>query len=189
MKAESFGFSVDKTIYYPRLKNDNKKRILFYARPTTERRAFELGLLALNDIHEKDKDIEIVFVGYDVSNYIIPFEHKNMGLLSGRELGEVYSQCDICIVISLSNLSLLPLEIMACNSVCATGAGPNNEWLLNVHNCILFQNNPIDISEKILYYLSDRDRLNDLRDEGIKLVENTSWEREAEKIKEIILAN
>ena len=48
METYPLGFSFDKSIYRPmplNKKNDGIKRIFFYARPPTGRRAFELGLL------------------------------------------------------------------------------------------------------------------------------------------------
>ena len=182
MEADSFSFAVDKNIYYHRNKRDNKRRILFYARPTTERRAFELGLLALNEIHKISNDIEIVLAGYDVSNMVIPFEYKNLGLLSPEQLADAYSQSDVCIVLSLSNLSLLPLEIMACNSVCATGYGENNEWLVNEDNAILFKNEPRDIADKVLMHLDDPEKMKSLRLNGMTTAATTSWEAEAKKV-------
>ena len=187
MKTQSFSFSYDKEVYAPKEKRDNKKRIFFYARPTTDRRAFELGLLALNEIHKKDSDIEIVFAGFDVSNYIIPFKHINAGLLTGSELADYYSQSDICIIMSLSNLSLLPLEIMACNSVVATGKGENNEWLVNNENAILFKNEPNDIAEKVLHYLNKPEELNRIRENGLKCAKETDWLKEASKIRDLII--
>ncbi len=77
MQCESFGFSYDKDLYtFRKREADGVKRVFFYARPPTERRGFELGMMALNKLCEKYPETEIVFAGWDISNYEIPFKHK-----------------------------------------------------------------------------------------------------------------
>lgn len=187
MTTESFGFSYDKDMYKAKEKRDNVQRLFFYARPVTPRRAFELGLLALNEIYKKKPNIEVIFAGWDVSQYKIPFIHLNAGSAKIEELSDLYAQCDICIVMSTSNLSLLPLEVMASNSVVATSRGANNEWLLTEDNAILFENDPLDIAEKVLYYLDNPDELKEKRENGLKCALATSWEKEARKVYDFIM--
>ncbi len=187
MKALSFGFSCDKTVYRPRERVDSTRRIFFYARPVTSRRAFELGIIALNEVHMRHPDIEVVFAGWDISNYIIPFKHKDMGTVQPEDLAEAFSQSDICLVMSATNLSLMPLEIMASGSVCATSYGYNNEWLLNEENAILFKNDPMDIANKINYYLDNPNLLDQKKVNGMKLAASTDWEKEARKVYDFII--
>lgn len=187
MKTESFGFSYDRDMYSPKEKHDDVQRLFFYARPVTPRRAFELGLLALNEIYKRKPNIEVVFAGWDISNYKIPFTHLNTGCARIEELSELYAQCDVCIVMSTSNLSLLPLEVMASNSVIATSYGANNEWLLNEENSILFENDPKDIADKVLYYLDNPSELEKKRKAGLKLAFETNWEKEARKVYDFIM--
>ena len=77
MQADSFHFSYDDKVYQPKEKPDNEKRVFFYARPVTPRRDFELGMLALNELCRRMPEIEVVFAGWDVSGYEIPFKHRN----------------------------------------------------------------------------------------------------------------
>lgn len=187
METESFGFSYDREIYKPVERTDFKQRIFFYARPATPWRACELGLLALNEVYKRKPDIEVWFAGGDISNFDIPFEHKNMGSVRVEELSEIYAQCDICLVLSTSNLSLLPLEIMASNGVVATSYGANNEWLLNEDNAVLFENDPVIIADKLIYCLDHPQMLEEKRKKGLEFVKNTSWEAEGTKVYEILL--
>ena len=187
MDTASFGFSFDKDIYVPHEKKDDVERIFFYARPVTSRRAFELGLLALNEIYKKRPNIEVIFAGWDISNYEIPFKHENIGTAKLEELSEIYANCDICLVMSTSNLSLLPLEVMASNSVVATSYGANNEWLLNEENSILFENDPIDISNKIIHYLDNPELIQQMRQKGLEFAKETDWEKEARKVYNFIV--
>lgn len=187
MKADSFGFSYDKELYHPIPKKDNVKRVFFYARPVTPRRDFELGLLALNELAKRIPDIEIVFAGWDVSNYNIPFKHRNEKIVSIENLSQLYSQCDMCLIISNTNLSLLPLEVMASNSVAVCSKGENSTWLVNEENSILVDYDPIQIAETIEYYLNHPKELDKIRVKGLEFAQKTSWDVEGAKVKRAIL--
>lgn len=187
MKTESVGFSYDRTLYQPVEKRDDKKRIFFYARPVTPRRSFEMGLLALIELYRRIPEIEVIFAGWDVGNYEIPFIHLNGGCVKLSELSEVYGQCDMCLVLSCTNLSLLPLEVMASNSVVVSNKGSNNEWLLNSENSILTENDPIDIADKMEYYLNDRDKLDAIRKKGLEFAHTTNWEAYGDKMKDFVI--
>src|SRR3569833_1941473 len=89
MQTKSYDFAVDKNLY--RYQNDGKrKEIFFYARPVTSRRGFELGIMALQLFHQKRPDYTITLAGWDVSDYAIPFPHKNLKTLSLNELSAIY---------------------------------------------------------------------------------------------------
>ncbi len=186
MPCQSFRFSYDKDLYHPIEKRDDKKRIMFYARPVTPRRAFELGMLALFELHQRIPDIEVVFAGWDVSNYYIPFNHVNAGSVALDKLADMYAQCDICLVMSLTNLSLLPLEVMASNSVIATQAGENNAWMVDEGNAIIIDGDPINIAATLQRYLEDPQKLRELREAGLKYAASTNWDDETEKVYQFV---
>ncbi|MBO4862964.1 MAG: glycosyltransferase family 4 protein [Eubacterium sp.] len=182
MKTESFGFSYDKELYTPKEKRDDVKRLFFYARPVTPRRAFELGLLALTEVSKRVPDVEVVFAGWDVGGYKIPFKHLNAGSVPLDQLSDLYAQCDMCLVLSNTNLSLLPLEVMASNSVAVCTKGDNSSWLVNDENSIMVDFDPIKIADTLSYYLDNREKLESIREKGLKFAQSTSWEKEAKKV-------
>lgn len=186
MKTESFHFSYDKELYHKKEKRDNVNRLFFYARPVTPRRAFELGLLSLIELYKRMPDIEVVFAGWDVSNYEIPFTHLNAGSVRLEELSDLYAQCDMCLVMSTTNLSLLPLEIMASNSVVVCSEGENNEWLVNDDNAIIVPYDPCKIADTLQEYLENKSKLEKYKQNGLEFVQKTSWEKEAQKVYNII---
>lgn len=187
MSADSFSFSYDKEHYFPKEKKDTIERVFFYARPVTPRRDFELGLLALNELTKRRKNVEVVFAGWDISEYEIPFKHRNLGIVQIDELSDLYAQCDMCLVISNTNLSLLPLEVMASNSVAVCSKGANSSWLVNEENSILVDYEPLSIAETLEYYFENRDKLDAIRLKGLQFAQSTDWELEAQKVKRIIL--
>lgn len=187
MQTESFLFSYDHDLYQPGTKRDDQKRIFFYARPVTPRRDFELGLLALECVTKEMPEVEIVFAGWDVSGYNIPFKHQNLGSVKLDKLSDLYAQCDLCLVLSNTNLSLLPLEIMASNSVAVCTVGDNSSWLVNEENSVMVGFEPNEIAETLVYYLKNPDELEKIRNKGLEFAQGTSWEREAEKVKKAII--
>lgn len=187
MKTDSFRFSYQRDVYYPVPRKDHKKRVFFYARPVTPRRDFELGLLALNELCRRMPEVEVVFAGWDLSDYIIPFKHKSLGVVTMQKLAECYNKCDMCLVISNTNLSLVPLEVMACGSVAICSKGENSSWMVNEDNAVMVEYDPVDIANTMEYYFKNPDKMEEVRQKGLDYVKDTSWEKEADKVKEVIL--
>lgn len=187
MKADSFSFSYDDKIYQAKEKKDKKRRVFFYARPVTPRRDFELGILAINELCRRMPDIEVIFAGWDVSGYEIPFQHQNLGTVTPEVLADAYSMCDMCLVISNTNLSLVPLEVMACNSVAVCSKGANSTWLINDENAIFVEYDPMKIADTMEYYFRHPDELAQIRKKGLEFARKTSWMEEAKKVCQYIL--
>lgn len=116
MKCDSIEFGVN-TEEFTLQGEKPRKKILFYARPVTPRRGFELGVLALEIFHEQHPEYEINFIGWDISPYNIPFPYVNNGILSLDQLNDLYNECAAGLVLSFTNMSLLPLEMMASGCV------------------------------------------------------------------------
>ena len=188
METHAIGFSYDRNIYHrtSRHGDSSNKRVFFYARPPTPRRAFELGLLVLEEVVKRMPAVEVVFAGWDVSNYAVPFKHSDAGLLSLSELPDLYSQCDVALVLSLTNLSLLPLELMACGTPVVSNQSPSTEWLLNKTNARLAPATVIDLADAICAVLTDSVEANRLREGGFTTVAATDWHSEAHKLADIL---
>lgn len=183
MEAVSFGFSVDKDIYgIYRRRGQFTRKVFFYARPVTPRRAFEIGLLALARVHQQDPSIEFVFAGWDLSGIDIPFPHYSAGVVSPVELSQLLSDCDIALVLSLTNLSLMPLECMACGCAVVSNAGDNVEWLLDKSVVRFCELTPESISDAILSLFKDEKELCRLQSNGRKFALSTDWNNEISKI-------
>ena len=182
MEAMSFRFSYDRKIYYPRPKQSERPTVFFYARPVTPRREWELGLLALNELWKRIPELEVLFAGWDVSTYDIPFPHKNMGVVSMETLAELYTQSDLCLVISGTNLSLVPLEIMGCGRLAVCTKGENSSWMVTEENAVLVDSEPIQIADTMEYYLKHPREREVICKKGMAFAEQTSWEKEADKV-------
>lgn len=183
MNAVSYEFACDSSFYKQTEKRPSAVRnIFFYARPVTPRRCFEIGLLALDKICKKYDDVAVIFAGWDVSNYAIPFHHLNGGSIPLEELPDLYSQCDVSLVLSATNLSLLPLEIASCGCPLVMNRGPNSEWLLTEDEalyCDLSVDGIVDSLSEVL------DKPKEAQARAVnakKRVTSGSWGLEADKV-------
>ena len=185
MPCAPFGFSYDKEIYS--CKGDLRRsgrgnRVLFYARPNTERRGFELGVLALSLVAKKRPDIEFVLVGFPPRRIRFPFSSILPGVVSPAELAAWYRKCDAALVLSHTNLSMLPLELMACGCAVVSNTGRNVEWLLDEEVSQLAQPDPQSLAAAMLQLLEDERLRVKKVSAGRAFAEQTDWVSEIRKI-------
>ncbi|MBB5642163.1 glycosyltransferase family 1 protein [Cryobacterium roopkundense] len=128
MQTDHFDFAVE-TQFYNVTNTAPRKEIFFYARPVTPRRGWELGLMALEQFAAARPDITINLAGWDVSSWDIPFPHKNLSGVDISQLNAIYNRCAAGLVLSASNLSLLPLELMASGVTPVVNDAPNNRMV------------------------------------------------------------
>ena len=178
MSCTPFGFSYDRETYSPEGEHyfpERKRRVLFYARPRTERRGFELGVLALSLVARRLPETEFVLVGFPPRAIQLPFEAVLPGVLSPARLAALYRSCSLALVLSYTNLSLLPLELMACNCPVVSNTGPNVEWLLTDQNSQLAESNPEALAEAVVGLLQDESLRARKIAAGRTLAESTDW--------------
>jgi len=158
METASFDFGADRAHY--RLLEDAGPRdeVLFYARRTTERRGLGLGLMALDLVAQARPGLPINLVGEDLRGLDIPFPHRNLHGLSVEALGPIYNRCAAGLVLSFSNLSLLPLELLAAGTIPVVNDAPNNRLVSNHPAIVYTPPTPSALAEAILAILDDPDR-------------------------------
>jgi glycosyltransferase involved in cell wall biosynthesis len=183
MTALPIGFPPDLETYGKRYldKRGTRRKIFFYARPPTPRRDFELGLLALQHLLSKRRDITVVLAGWDLSTYKIPFRHESFGVLGEEQLPELYARADVALVLSATNVSLLPVDLMACEIPIVSNRGPHVEWLLNDRNSFLCDLTVESISETLSFAIDNPDESRERVDRAKLEVSKLTWEGEAQK--------
>jgi len=176
MSTHAIHFGVELERYYRRPRREpHIRRVFFYARPPTQRRAFELGLLVLNAVWERLPKTHFIMAGWDTSNYRIPFPHLSCGTVRPDALADVFSQCDVALVLSLTNASLMPPELMACGCTVVSNRGANVEWLLNDEVALLTDPTPEALTEAVCTLLQDDARRVALSARGEAWARNLHW--------------
>lgn len=130
MKTDHFDFAVERSRYYV-TNTRPRDEIFFYARPVTPRRGFELGIMALEEFARLKPKITINLAGWDVSRWTVPFEHNDLAGVAVSDLNQIYNRCAAGLVISASNMSLLPLELMSSGVAPIVNDAPNNRLVSN----------------------------------------------------------
>lgn len=179
MITDHFDFAVDKSLYKV-INNESRNEVFFYARPVTPRRAFEFGLLVLNDFAKMRPDVIINLAGWDVSAWNIPFAHKNLSSMSLGQLNEVYNRCAVGLVLSLTNMSLLPLELISSGVTPVVNQGDNNSMVTNNPFIEYVPASPLAIARKMVEVLERPDAI----ERSIAMSEsvvNVNWEDSAQQ--------
>lgn len=182
METHAFQFSFDHDLYKPHLRRDSIQRVFFYARPPTPRRAFDLGVLILAELAKRMPDVEMVLAGWDVNGYELPFRNLQCGILSVAELPDLYSHCDAALVLSFTNASLLPPELMACGCAVVSNTGENNEWLLDDGCAVIAKPTVTAMADALQRVLQDKEYRDSIVQKGYLKANSSTWEQEAEKV-------
>lgn len=189
MQTHAISFGVDHELYRQRPRREPKiKRVFFYARPPTPRRAFEFGLLVLEAVSRKLPDTQFILAGWDVRDNHIPFPHLSAGVITPEELADVFSQCDAALVMSLTNLSLMPLEVMAAGCAVVSNRGECVEWLLNDEVALLADPTVEALAAALCYLLENDTARMALASRGQEFARQQHWQDSAEAFEQGLLA-
>jgi O-antigen biosynthesis protein len=191
--ATNYHFSADRSIFFPNDINgkvrDKVTRVFFYGRPSTERRCFDLGMSALNKIAENYPEVEIVIAGLDMTAKP-PFPATMLGNRSLKETGDLYRSCDIGIAFSGTNLSYLPVELMASGVPVISNNGPHVEWHCeNRVNSLLCDPTPTSVLEAFSELYESRELRQTIVDGGLERMKSLDWEDQMTKIYEYVSYN
>lgn len=192
MEADHFVFPVDRDIYHPRPRVNQRRTIVFFAKPEMPRRCYDLGVWALREVHQRRPDIEIVLFGSrNVNAETLPFPATVKSLLPTiSDLAELYSNADLGIAFSTTNPSLVPYEMMACGLPVVDLDRPGNEFNYGGRTDIacLFDPSPAVMGFQICDILSRPDELARRSANGLELVRTFPTEEEmARRIESLIL--
>jgi glycosyltransferase involved in cell wall biosynthesis/predicted O-methyltransferase YrrM len=186
--ADHFDFAVDTGIYHPQAGQRHKNpRISFYARPATPRRAYELGVAALGLVKERIPESEICFFG---TNELVPepsYPHRNCGKLGQAELADLFAESEVGVVLSLSNPSFVPLEMMACG--CAVVETASERWtgvLTHGENAWLVAPSAGAVARGIVELIENSPLREKLIENGLALTAKMSWRDSARKVESIL---
>lgn len=144
--AYDFGVDVDR---YRVLDDAPRGRVFFYARPPTSRRAWELGVLALTLFHERNPAVEIHTAGWPLAGFKAGFPLTDHGILTLDELPAFYNEMAAGLVLSMTNCSLLPLELLACGCVPVVNDAPNNRLVVDNPSIVWSQTSPAAIARAL----------------------------------------
>lgn len=127
MSADWFDFGCDTNRYH--LTGGVRDGVVFYSRPHAPRRAFELGRLALDLFAQRHPDLWIHLYGARVGDLGPRF--VDHGLVTPDELNTIYNRCFAGLVLSMTNVSLVPHEMLAAGCVPVVNEADHNRVVLD----------------------------------------------------------
>lgn len=182
------GYGIDHNIFYPRpsiLDNFEGAKIMgIFSRGSEYKGGTDL-INALNIVSEKIHDINLILVCNRgtfedlIQNNDIKFKYTFFESPDDNKLAELYSSSDIFVFPShIEGYGLPPLEAMACGTpVVTTDCLGVRDFVTNRNNALLVPTkNPEAIADAILKVLKDSTLSNNLKINGIKTAQRSTWD-------------
>ena len=143
----SFNFGVDQ-IYFENIK-PKEKLIVGYFQPDKSRRCAEILVTALAIAKRELPSWKFVLVGGGEKGTVLPGLY-NYGALNPLELASIYRRAKVGLVISATNASLTPYELIACGATVITNDGLGNDWLTKYPGLNFVGLDPIELANAIV---------------------------------------
>jgi len=185
--ASSFDLGIDHDRYAPPAPAPSAAagradRVLFYARASTERRAVPLGLFALAELKRRRPQTQIALFGA-AGPPQVPFPCEQLGLLTAQQLADAYRGAGAGLVLSLTNPSLVPQEMLACGLPCVDVDLPatRSEWGVS-GGVELAAADPQALAGALARLLDDRELHARRSAAGVAWAAGRTWPRAAEQV-------
>ncbi len=187
--ADHFDFAVDTKVYRPRpVERRAGRRVCFYARPATPRRAYEMSLAAFRLLKARLPEVEIAFFGANELEPLPSFPFVQRGQLTSEELALLFSSSDVGVVFSLTNPSFVPLEMIAAG--CAVVEIASERWegtLAHGRDAWLVEATAEAVAEGVVELLENDALRTRLVENGLRRTRTMSWRHSARQIETILL--
>jgi O-antigen biosynthesis protein len=185
--ATHFDLAVDHAVYRPQQLARRDDLAVFYARAVTPRRAVPLGMLAFTELAKRRPEIEIALFGED-RELRVPFAHRNLGVLDAPALARLYSEATVGIVLSLTNPSLINLEMMACGLPCIELASESMVATFGRAGApVLSDLDPLSLCDAIEALLDEPARRARTAAAGLTLAGTRTWNQAAAQVEDTLL--
>lgn len=187
LKAYAFSLACDTDIYRcDAAALPKAKRIAFYAREATPRRAVDLAYLAFELLARKHQDLHVDFFGWDIGNLDVPYSYRNYGILRPAELCKLYQQATVGVVFSCTNYSLISLEMMGCGLPVVELDMESTRADFDSESIILAKPEPCSIAAAIDQMLTDPSHRKWMREKGLSYVRRFNWEKSARMVEDAL---
>jgi hypothetical protein len=188
MRADGFPFGCD-TDKYNLLKDGSvRDGIVFYAKPHAPRRAFELGLMALQLFSKRHPGLKIHLYGERIGTLpFLSFPFIDHGVLSPNELNRIYNRCFAGLTLSMTNVSLVPHEMLSAGCIPVVNEATQNREVLENPFVRYAPPTPQALAEALADVVSI-ENFTDLATSASASVGSTSWEVAGSVVEKSILS-
>lgn len=159
MDADPFEFGRDAVYTLDRsVPAAERTGVCFYSKPDTPRRAYELAVLALDLFHARHPEVPIHAFGHAAKG--LPFPVTDHGLCTPEELNALYNRCIAGLVLSATNVSLVPHEMLAGGCIPVVNDAEHNRVVLDNSEVAYAPGTPFELADKLasLFGRPERER-------------------------------
>lgn len=176
--------------------------VAYYARPTSPRRGFELGIRVIQKLMDREPAPQVFLFGETsrLSSRIIGFGHRNLGRLEPTELSKLYGRTTFVLSTSFTEMSIVPIEAMACGAIpVETSYFPTRyagsplssrvEFLEDGRNAVVGPPDPELMADKIIAAYADKQGLKRLQATGRKDLETRTLDQAVKALEKLLYSN
>jgi glycosyltransferase involved in cell wall biosynthesis len=144
-------------------------------------------MASLLAISKRFPDVEIIIAGLELA-FVPPFKATLLGNMTLEDTGRLYRTCDVGIAFSATNLSYLPVELMASGVPVISNRGPQVEWhCIERENSLLVDATPESVLDAFAELYNSASLRQRLADGGLATMRGLTWENEMQKIFEHVV--
>ena len=181
--ASHFDLAVDHARYAPSGESSRRADlVILYARLATPRRAVPLALLALEELARRRPRVAIALYGEPAAPHT-RFAHRSLGVLDPAALGRLYNEATVGVALSLTNPSLVSLEMMASGLPCVELASESMLASFGRDGALkLAEPDPVSLCGAIEQLLDAPEERESRARAGVQLMADRTWGRAAEQV-------
>jgi WsaF, C-terminal domain len=184
MSADWFDFGCEQERYHLH-PGATRTGVCLYCRPSTPRRGFELALAALEIFAQWSPQTPIHLFGERAGR--LPFPATDHGLLSPDALNELYNRCVAGLVISATNVSLTPYEMLAAGCIPLLNDAEHNRVVLDNAHVAYAQPTPYALASALrdLTRRSPRS-IDQAAGQAAQSIRHASWRQASTRVEQIV---
>jgi len=183
LPAEMVDFALDPVfrLERPPGRRNDPARVLYFARPSLRRRGYATGVEALRRLKLARPEVEVVFFGSPADELgDVPFSFRNLGVLDAAGVAQAMNDADILLTFSLTNISNVPFEGMACGCAVVDLDMPNVSTMVEPGTAMLAPFEPQALADTLQTLVADPALREQLGANGAKSARARTWERTAD---------
>lgn len=135
-------------------------------------------------LSQKGIELDITFFGFN-KNYKVTVGN-NVGKLNKQQMTELYNASDFGMVASMTNISLVPYEMLATGLPVIEFKNGSYTSFLPEDSAILIDFNPKTFANSILSYLNEPKKIINMVDRGKEALASLSWKQTADEFLAIL---
>ena len=186
--AMSFPLAVDHQTYQSDpTRQRERNKIAFYVRRSTPRRLYELGVLALRRLFDLGESFEIITFGEkELPDLGIPAKTTHAGLLDAAALAALYQEATAGLVLSGTNYSLVPNEMMACGLPVVDIDAEHTRLSYVDGTAVLAEATPDGLAAALQTLLNDAEVRQQRTRSGLTATKDLTWDQSNQRVESLV---